>query len=116
MKKPKPRKSAADARAALIAATVRLLKRGGPRAVSVRAAASAAGVNHGLLHRYFGAKDCLLKAAVKQLSGEIHRGIATGAMSGRSVHYLRAHPELVQPVARVCLDVPEELLMLATPV
>lgn len=39
--------------------------------MSVRELASAAGVNHGLVHRYFGSKDGLLGAVLDDLAGRI---------------------------------------------
>jgi TetR/AcrR family transcriptional regulator, repressor for neighboring sulfatase len=107
--------SAESVREALIAATVKLLKRGGVRAVSVRAVAAAAGVNHGLVHRHFGAKEDLVDAAVAWISDEIHRDEGTGAMSASSFVYLHDHPEVARLVARACLDGPERLLSLAAP-
>lgn len=51
----------------LIAAAGDLLAEVGPRAASVRMIASRAGVNHGLVHHYFGSKDALLRAAMIRL-------------------------------------------------
>jgi AcrR family transcriptional regulator len=84
--------------------------------ISVRDVATAAGVNHGLVHRYFGSKASLVEAAVEQLSAELHRGSPdrTG-MSAATFAYLRARPEVAQMVARACLDGPAELLAHAAP-
>ena len=57
--------------AALIEAGARLFAERGPRAVSVREIARAAGVNHGLVHRHFGSKAGLLQAVMVQLSGGV---------------------------------------------
>ena len=51
----------------LIAAAGEMLAEVGPRALSVRAVAQRAGVNHGLVHHYFGSKDALLRAAMHDL-------------------------------------------------
>jgi AcrR family transcriptional regulator len=51
----------------LIAAAGEMLAEVGPRATSVRAVAQRAGVNHGLVHHYFGSKDALLSAAMHEL-------------------------------------------------
>jgi len=63
-----------DARTAveekLIAAAGEMLAEVGPRAMSVRAVAQRAGVNHGLVHHYFGSKDALLRYAMDDL---VHR-------------------------------------------
>lgn len=52
-------------RTALVEATARLLGERSPAAVSVRDIATEAGVNHGLVHRYFGSKDALVRAALR---------------------------------------------------
>ncbi len=59
-----------DTEEKLIAATAQLLGEIGPRTVSVRAIAERAGVNHGLVHHYFGGKDALLQAAMERLVHE----------------------------------------------
>jgi len=61
-----------DTEEKLIAATAQLLGEVGPRALSVRAIAERAGVNHGLVHHYFGGKDALLQAAMERLVHEHH--------------------------------------------
>jgi TetR/AcrR family transcriptional regulator, repressor for neighboring sulfatase len=55
-------------RSSLIAAATELFADRGPRAVSVREIAEAAGVNHGLVHHYFGSKDGLVTAVLDELS------------------------------------------------
>lgn len=42
----------------------------GPHAVSVRAIAERAGVNHGLVHHYFGSKAGLVQAVLERLADE----------------------------------------------
>jgi TetR/AcrR family transcriptional regulator, repressor for neighboring sulfatase len=108
--------SADDVRSLLISALVELLKTRSIDAISVRDVAAAAGVNHGLVHRYFGSKAGLVDAAVEQISTEIHRGQPDrAAMTGASFAWLRAHPEVARLVARACLDGPHELLARAAP-
>lgn len=51
----------------LVSAAGDLLAEVGPRAASVRMIAARAGVNHGLVHHYFGSKDTLLRAAMIRL-------------------------------------------------
>jgi TetR/AcrR family transcriptional regulator, repressor for neighboring sulfatase len=110
------RMSADDVRSLLVAAMVELLKTRSIEAISVRDVAGAAGVNHGLVHRYFGSKAGLVDAAVQQLSSEIHRGRPDrAAMSAATFAYLRAHPEVARIVARACLDGPQALLGRAAP-
>jgi AcrR family transcriptional regulator len=116
MQRITPRMTAEDSRSLLVAALVELLKTQSIDSISVRDVAAAAGVNHGLVHRYFGSKSGLVDAAVEQLSAEIHRGRPDrAAMSAASFGYLRAHPELARIVARACLDGPAELLTRAAP-
>jgi TetR/AcrR family transcriptional regulator, repressor for neighboring sulfatase len=110
------RMAAEDVRSLLVASLVELLKTRSAEAISVRDVAAAAGVNHGLVHRYFGSKQGLIDAAVEQLSAEVHRGRPDrAAMSAASFAYLRAHPELARIVARACLDGPPALLARAAP-
>lgn len=54
-----------EVRKALLAAASRLFAEKGPGAVSVREIAREAGVNHGLVHHYFGSKQELLHAVVR---------------------------------------------------
>ena len=68
--RPKPR-GRDTVQAALIEAGARLFAERGPRAVSVREIARAAGVNHGLVHRHFGSKAGLLQAVMVQLAGGV---------------------------------------------
>lgn len=56
-----------EIRAAAIAATHRLLQRVGPVRLTMRAVAAEANVNPGLLHRHFGSRAELLRAAADDL-------------------------------------------------
>jgi AcrR family transcriptional regulator len=56
---------------ALLEAATELFADYGPRAVSVRQIAAAAGVNHGLVHHYFGSKAALLQAVLEQSAGHL---------------------------------------------
>lgn len=67
---PATTRSRVDTEEKLISATAQLLGEIGPRALSVRAIAERAGVNHGLVHHYFGGKDALLQAAMERLVHE----------------------------------------------
>lgn len=53
---------------ALIAAATELLAERGPKDVSVREIARRAGVNHGLVHHYFGSKAGLVTAVLDDLA------------------------------------------------
>lgn len=56
----------------LLLAAMDLLAEEGPRHLTVRAVAKRAGVNHGLIHHYFGGKDGLLLEAMRRLVREHH--------------------------------------------
>jgi TetR/AcrR family transcriptional regulator, repressor for neighboring sulfatase len=58
---------------ALLEATMDMLAEVGPRAMSVREVAARAGVNHGQVHHYFGSKDALVRAAMRELAAEHFR-------------------------------------------
>ena len=62
-----PARNKTDAEIKLIAAAADMLGEVGPRAMTVRAVAERAGVNHGLVHHYFGGKDALAEAAMLHL-------------------------------------------------
>ena len=68
----------------LLRAAGELLSEVGPRAASVRAVARRAGVNHGLVHHYFGSKEALLRAAMVRLV-EDHAAFAKQAAGGDRV-------------------------------
>ena len=55
-------------RTSLVAAASELFASRGPSRVSVREVARSAGVNHGLVHHYFGSKDALLRAVLDELA------------------------------------------------
>jgi AcrR family transcriptional regulator len=63
-------------RASLIATAAKLFAERGPRAVSVREVADAAGVNPGLVHHYFGSKGGLVTAVLDDLAEEAAEEIA----------------------------------------
>lgn len=96
---------------ALIAAAAELLGEVGPRAVSVRTIAERAGVNHGLVHHYFGGKAELLRAAMARLVEE-HRDFAKEKSGGRAVPAPLALAEdqrYLRAVVRAVLDGDDEL-------
>ena len=65
-------------RASLLAAATELFAESGPANVSIRQVASAAGVNHGLVHYYFGSKDGLLAEVLDACAAEIADELAHG--------------------------------------
>jgi AcrR family transcriptional regulator len=107
---------AQETREALIEALVRLLRTRSIASISVREVAAQAGVNHGLVHRYFGSKEALVRAAVRRFSERLHEGdpVQKG-VSASSFQLLRRHPELALVVARSCLECPGDFLRHAAP-
>ena len=76
---PAPTPTGPDAvRRALVTTAGRLYAERGPSRVSVREVAAAAGVNHGLVHRYVGSKDDLLGAVLDDLAEAMAADIAAG--------------------------------------
>ena len=61
-----------DPRTALLDAAERLLIRDGYAAISTRAVAGEAKVNHGLVHYYFGSVDNLLLETLKRATSGLH--------------------------------------------
>jgi TetR/AcrR family transcriptional regulator, repressor for neighboring sulfatase len=106
---------AEDTRALLLEATVEMAKSVGLDSITVRDVAQRAGVNHGLVHRYFGSKAALIDAAVAQLSAELHRGNPEGRTSATTFDMLLRQPEIAQLVARACLDPEPDILRAAAP-
>lgn len=105
-----------EIREALVSALLALLAERSVASISVREIAAAASLNHGLVHRHFGSKEALVRAAIAQISDEIHRGAPLdAAISSWSFDYLRRHAALPKIVARVCLDGPADLLAAAAP-
>lgn len=66
----RPSRNRLDAQERLISAAADLLGEVGPQALSLRSVAERAGVNHGLIHHYFGGKSGLLRAAMTRLVEE----------------------------------------------
>ncbi len=94
-------------REALIRATTQLvLERG--LSMSVREIAARAGVNHGLVHTYFGSKDALISAAFDAINA---RAAAEADPNGFPPPDLarRRGGELVKVIARLMLDAKGDL-------
>src|SRR5437763_10922665 len=111
-KKRRPPRPAADPRDLLIDAALRLLVTRPVAGVSVRDIGAEAGVNHGLVHRHFGSKEGLIRAAVERAARMVYTS-DTPARASWFFERLREHPELAILVARACLDGPAELLAIA---
>ena len=84
-----PRGDSAVTRQAILAAARGLFAAHGVDGVSVREIAAAAGVNHALVHRYFGAKDEMV-AAILHPEGEAMSAMGRpDADAGKSLAALR---------------------------
>lgn len=75
---PRRRRSADESRDALVQAALTLFRERPPDRVGVREIAAAAGVNHGLIHRLFGAKDALVRAVLREVFRETGTAISSG--------------------------------------
>ena len=109
------RRTAESTKEALVAAVIRLMSARSVADISVKDIAAEAGVNHGLVHRYFGSKDRLIREAVVRTNLRLH---AERPLSGQTVWFhglLERNPEIARILARCCLDGPMDLLPLAAP-
>ena len=107
----RPTRNRVDAEERLIVAAGELLGEVGPRSMSVRNVAERAGVNHGLVHHYFGGKDGLMKAAMKRLVEE-HAVFAREVSHGDPIPaplLLNHDPKYLRAVVRAVLDDEMEL-------
>lgn len=93
---------------AILDAAMHLFAERSPHSVSVREIAAAAGVNHALVHRYFGSKDALLGAVLQHATrrGAEVVGHARDAQDAvLAVFRLRSRGEPYTPaLARALLD------------
>ena len=102
----RPIRNRADAEERLIVAAADQLVEVGPRSLSVRSVAENAGVNHGLVHHYFGGKRGLLEAAMTRLVEE-HAVFAKEISHGEPVpplFILKQDPRYLRAVVRAVLD------------
>ena len=74
----------AEGRAALLAAATEIVTETGSPNITVREVAARAGINHGLVHRYFGTKDALIAGVIDEIAGRVARQL-TGDGDGESV-------------------------------
>lgn len=108
--------TADETQAALIDALLRLIRARSLSELSVREIAREAGVNHGMVHRHFGSRDNLIRAATSRVAQEIHEGYPDGtSATAATFRYLRERPELVRVLAQACLDHQTDLLEAASP-
>lgn len=100
-----------DTEEKLVVAAAELLGEVGPRGTSVRMIAERAGVNHGLVHHYFGGKDGLLRVAMERLVTE-HADYAREQSDGRPIPAplaLTGDQRYLRAVVRAVLDGEMEL-------
>ena len=102
------RRPRAEASEAILDAAMHLFAQRPPHSVSVREIAAEAGVNHALVHRYFGSKDALLGAVLQHATRQgadvvDHARDARDAVA--AVFRLRSSGEPYTPaLARALLD------------
>lgn len=99
-----PMRGRAASEDALITAAADLFAEVGPNAVSVRNIADQAGVNHGLVHHYFGSKAGLVQAVLERMASESEAAMVEmgpAAVFDANDPRVRRH---VRIVARVVLD------------
>ena len=94
-------------RAALVHATTELIVERG-LAISVRDIAARAGVNHGLVHTYFGSKDGLLSAAFDEINARAGAEHDADGFPPRDLARRRGG-EIAKALARVMLDSDRDL-------
>jgi AcrR family transcriptional regulator len=105
----RPRRTAEESRESLVHAAILLFRERPPNRVSVREIASAAGVNHGLVHRLFGGKDGLVNAVLRQVFRETGSAITAGLQTDlagaltRGLDVLARERWVVDVVAHVML-------------
>jgi TetR/AcrR family transcriptional regulator, repressor for neighboring sulfatase len=92
--------------AALLASAMDLFARHGPASVSIRDVARHAGVNHGLVHRHFGAKEDLIAAALDAAVSPLLPGtLAPGGFDlAEVVQVAHRDPTSTQLIARALAD------------
>lgn len=100
---------------ALKEALLRLLEHRSAEAISVRDIAGEAGVNHGLIHHYFGSKEGLIRAVANEISTDVYESYTEYPSAADFFALLRARPALAAAVARLALDGPADLLEQASP-
>lgn len=93
---------------AVLDAATELIADRGPNAVTVRAIAERAGINHALVHRYFGTKEDLIGAVIER-EVAYFRAIARGegdavVVFGRLLAGLSERHTYVRFLARAILD------------
>lgn len=108
---PKPAGKTMVTRALIDATTELFVEKG--RSISVREIASRAGVNHGLVHTYFGSKDALLAAAFDDVYTQAVAELDPAGFPPPDIAGQRGGL-LAKALARVILDAPGDDLFAAS--
>ena len=69
----------AEGRALLLHAATEIVERTGSPNFTIREVAARAGINHGLVHRYFGTKDALVDAVIAEIEVSVAKDLAAEA-------------------------------------
>jgi AcrR family transcriptional regulator len=94
-----------EAKRRLIDAAGELLRTRSPSAVSGRELARQAGVNYGLVHRYFGSKDQVFRAAIAELAADFARDVAPLSEDRWvTISAMAEHESLWRAMANYALD------------
>lgn len=101
-----PRPTTRSSRDTLLASAIELFARRGPASVSIRDVALHAGLNHGLLHRHFGAKDALIAEAIEVGVASLMPGaLAPGGLDiDQVVQVMHDDPVPARLIARTLVD------------
>lgn len=76
----------AEGRAALLTAATEIVTETGSPNLTVREVAARAGINHGLVHRYFGTKDTLISAVIDEISDSLAKELAESGGGAAAIH------------------------------
>ena len=69
----------AEGRALLLHAATEIVERTGSPNFTIREVAARAGINHGLVHRYFGTKDALVDAVIAEIEASVAKDMGAEA-------------------------------------
>lgn len=94
-----------DARQRLVESAVELMRTKSPSAVTGRELAKRADVNYGLVHHYFGSKDEVFRAAMRELATEFAHDVESlDEDQWVSVEQVARHEPLWRVIAQFALD------------
>lgn len=93
-----------DSRRALLDAAIEALSRGAPSSVSGREVAAAGGVSYGQVHRLFGTKDDLMRAALGELTDRLMIDAFPEGALVPTPGILARHQQFMRALANVLVD------------